>query len=166
MTLFSPSLCRPILVRSMRVMPSPETISTAALAISVTSLALSTYIALRDRGRLRTKSTFYAAHEDRPPSIRVEAVNVGRRPVILTLFGGYYERGHWSGTYIGDHKAGVRLGEKERFSENIDNLHHMLFDHDTGTPVSDLWFEDTLGRRYRVKNAKKHLAQFFKQDAG
>jgi hypothetical protein len=84
----------------------------------------------------------------------------------LTLFGGYYEDGNWSGTYIGDHKTGIRLGENEKFSEDIDDLHHMLFDHEKSVAVSDFWFEDTLGRRYPVKRAKKQLEQFFKQNAG
>jgi len=97
--------------------------------------------------------------------LRVEAINVGRRPIILTLFGGYYEDGHWRGTYIGDYKTGVRLGENEKFSEDIDDLHHMIFDHEEGVTVSDFWFEDTLGRRYPVKGAKKHLGQFFARDA-
>jgi hypothetical protein len=144
-------------------MPSSETISVVALAISATSLSLSVYMALRDRGRLRTKSIFYAAHDGRPASMEVEAVNVGRRPVILRLVGGYYEDGGWNSQYIGDRKTGVRLEENERFSENIDDLRYMVIDHETGVAVTDLWFEDTLGRRYRVKGAKKHLEQFFKQ---
>ena len=54
----------------------------------------------------------------------------------------------------------------EKFSEDIDDLHHMLFDHESGVAVTDLWFEDTLGHRYRVKGAKKRLGQFFKRNAG
>lgn|SRR5690349_12700693 len=146
-------------------MANSEPIAVTALAISVTSLSLSAYVALRDRGRLRTKSTFYAANEHRPALIRVEAVNVGRRPVLLRLFGGYYKNGSWSGTYIGNSTTGHRLAENEIFSEDIDDVHHMLFDHESGTNIVDLWFEDTLGRRYRVKGAKKHLQQFFKQNA-
>ncbi|MHB8519975.1 MAG: hypothetical protein ACYDH9_04385 [Limisphaerales bacterium] len=115
---------------------------------------------------MRTKITFYAAQEDRPPSMRVEAVNVGRRAVILTLFGGYYEDGRWRGTYIGDSNTGVRLGENERFTEDMDDRHHMLFDCEAEVAVTDLWFEDTLGRRYRVKGARKHLQQFFKRNEG
>lgn len=141
------------------------TISALALVISVTSLGLSAHVAFRDRGRLRTKSTFYAAHEDRSPSMCVEAVNAGRRPVILTVFGGYYENGQSRGTYIGDYKTGVQLGENEKFSENIDALHHMLFDQETGAAVTDLWFQDTLGRRHRVKGAKKHLQRLLKSNA-
>lgn len=144
-------------------MPSSEIISAFAFAISVTSLGLSAYVALRDRGRVRAKSTFYAATEGRPASMRVEAVNIGRRPVILTLFGGYYENGCWSAVHIGDYKRGVRLEENERFRENIDGLHHMLFYPETGAAVTDLWFEDTLGRRYRVRGAKKNLKRFFER---
>jgi len=95
--------------------------------------------------------------------MEVEAVNVGRRPVVLRLVGGYYENGDWNGQNVGEGKTGVRLEENERYSENIDDLRYLVRDHETGGPVTELWFEPTRGRRYRIKGAKKHLKQFFKQ---
>jgi hypothetical protein len=35
----------------------------------------------------------------------------------------------------------------------------IVFHPVSGKPTTDLWFEDTLRRRYRVKGAKKHLRQ-------
>jgi len=96
--------------------------------------------------------------------MKVEAINMGRRPVILTRLGGYYADGHWSGIYIGKHNKGYQLGENEKFSEDITEMHPMFFDHERGVAIIDLWFEDTLGRRYRVKNARKHIRQLIKQN--
>jgi len=57
--------------------------------ISVIALAVSGYVALPDRARLRAKSTFQK-FVNIPASIKVEAVNVGRRPVILTRMVWHY----------------------------------------------------------------------------
>jgi hypothetical protein len=150
-------------------MPSSETISVVALAISLGSMGLSAYVALRDRGHLRTRSTFYRANRGYLPGMEVEAVNVGRRPVILTRLIWLYGKESWSFSHIGDVNTGLRLGENERFSERIDDGHHMLFYEEPfissslTRKVTDLCFEDTLGRRYHIKGAKKHLVRFFKQ---
>ncbi len=64
--------------------------------------------------------------------MEVEAVNVGRRPVVLRLVGGYYENGDWNGQNVGEGKTGVRLEENERYSENIDDLRYLVRDHETG----------------------------------
>lgn len=141
-------------------------ISIIALVVSISSLSLSAYLAFRDRGRIRTKSTYYPAHEDRGAILRIEAVNIGRRPVILTLFGGLYENSHWNGVYIGETHIGHRLGENEKFTEDIDIRHHMLFDDKMESAVSEFWFEDTQGRRYPVKDSKKHLKRFFDENWG
>ncbi len=53
--------------------------------------------------------------------MRVEAVNTGQRPIILTVLGYNYASGARSGMYIGKepHK-GIRLGENEVFTEDLD----------------------------------------------
>jgi hypothetical protein len=137
-------------------------VSIIALVVSVGSLSVSTYVALRDRARLRAKSTF-RNWENRPASIEVEAVSVGRRPVILTTIAGHYEDGDRCFTDIGEDKTGIRLQEHERFSEDLtDGPPDLLFHPRSKARLTDLWFEDTLRRRYRVKNAKKHLKRLFK----
>ena len=137
-------------------------VSIIALVISIGSLSVYTYVALRDRARLRAKSTFQN-WEHRPASVEVEAVNIGRRPVILTTIAGHYEDGDWCFTVIGGEKTGIRLQEHERFSEDITDGSRLdlLFHPISKARLTDLWFEDTLQRRYRVKNAKKHLKLLF-----
>jgi hypothetical protein len=138
-------------------------VSIIALVVSFGSLSVSTYAALRDRARLRAKSIF-SKWENRLASIKVEAVNVGRRPVILTKIVGYYKDGDSCATDIGEDKIGIRLQEHERFSEDITDGSSLdlLFHPISNATLTDLWFEDTLGRQYRVKSAKKHLKLLFK----
>src|SRR5207244_7930368 len=109
-----------------------------ALIVSLASFGVSAYVALRDRKRLRAKSTFYAAHEGRDSLMHVEAVNVGRRPVILTMLGGYYDDGSWSGTYLTEDKSGVRLAENEKFSADIDDVDDVVFEAKSGAKATDL----------------------------
>jgi hypothetical protein len=83
---------------------------------------------------------------------------------------GHYEDGDSATTNIGDDKTGVRLQENEKFSTEVSEAHpsgihalDLLFHPESRAALTGLWFEDTLGRRYRVKGAKKHLKQLFKQ---
>jgi hypothetical protein len=149
-------------------MTNSEIISTIALCVSGVSLGVSTFTSFRDRGRLKATSKYYPANEDEDGKwwrghILVEAVNTGRRPIILTVFGGNYENEGWCGTYLED-KKGVRLGENERFTEQV-NCNHRMLKHNSRDAI-DLWFEDTLGRRYRVKHAKKHLRSLLRNECG
>jgi hypothetical protein len=136
--------------------------SAFALLVSIGSLGVSACVALRDRARLLATSTF-SQWTNRPASIKVEAVNAGRRPVILTKIVGRYEDGDWCATDIGEDKIGIRLQEHERFSEDITDgaSLDMLFHPISKATLTDLWLEDTLGHQYRVKKAKKHLKRFF-----
>ncbi len=131
-------------------------VAIAALFISVLSLCLSAYSVLRDRSRLKATSIQY-----KWGPLRIRAVNRGRRPVILTMLRGEYNGGYKSGTYLGDKNEGIRLNERERYEINLDGAHHIVL---TTHPESheplfakNLWFEDTTGRRYRIKRIKRHL---------
>jgi hypothetical protein len=106
----------------------------------------------------------FSQWKNRAASIKVEAVNAGRRPVILTKIVGYYKDGDWCAVDIREDKIGIRLQEHETFSEDITDgaSLNMLFHPISHATLTDLWFEDTLGRQYRVKNAKKQLKRLFK----
>src|SRR6266436_203467 len=151
-------------------MQTSDILSVIALGVSLASFAVSAYIVWSDRGRIRARSIFFPAHKDedsgkeRPASMQVEAINLGRRTVILTLLSGEYEDGHTGGTYIGDYKKGIRLSENETFTEDVDQMHNLVFDHRNGVALVDLWFEDTPGRRYPVKGAKRDLDRLFKNE--
>ena len=149
-------------------MVTSDVISIVSLAVSAVSLSVSGYVVFIDRARVRARSEFFPAHEDedkrlRPASMRVEIVNMGRRPVVLTMMGGYYENNGWSGTYLGERDKGIRLEENGRFTEDIDRQHHVVWSREMDAAI-DLWVEDTLGRRYRVKGAKDHLNRLFKNE--
>lgn len=87
--------------------------------------------------------------------MEVKARNYGRRPVILTAL--------WSESSSGDawctdlENWAVRLGENDRFEITIEAYDTSTVSPMDGEEAVDLWFEDTLGRRYKIKNAKQHL---------
>jgi hypothetical protein len=136
-------------------------ISGFALLASIGSLIVSGHVARRDRARLRAKSTFQE-FVNAPARIEVEAVNVGRRPVILTRMVLHYGDVSSTTTRLGEDRTGLRLQEHEKFSENITADPTMLIEPNSLTNLTDLRFEDTLGRQYRVKHVKKHLKRLFK----
>ena len=135
-------------------------ISGFALLASTGSLIVSGHVARRDRARLRAKSIF-RKWVNIPARIEVEAVNVGRRPVILTRMVWHYGDASSTATPLGEDRTGIRLQEHEKFSESITDS-EMLFDSNSGVELTHLVFEDTLGRQYRVKHLKKHLKRLFK----
>jgi hypothetical protein len=143
-------------------MQTSNILSVVALGVSAASLAVSSYKAFVDRSRVRAKSILWGNDED-GYSFEVAAVNAGRRSVILTTLRGRYEDGSSMGESLRNDSQGVRLGEDEAFSERIKDeedsiLYHCLPPH---SRIVDMWLEDTLGRRYNVRNAKKHLKRFF-----
>jgi len=64
----------------------------------------------------------------------------------------------WGGSYI--EKKDSRLAENEKYEITI-----RAGDSNTMSPdgeiAVDFWFEDTLGRRYKVKNAKENLKKLW-----
>lgn len=150
-------------IASVRAMTAPIIIASIALFVSFTSLGVSAFVALRDRGRLCAKSKLFE-YEDGTASIQIEAVNKGRRPVILKLLTFEYEDGSQRNKCTGDYEKGMRLVEREPFLEQIDRMHRMLLNEDAAA-LTDLWFVDSIGRKHRVKGAKKNLRLFFKHNA-
>ena len=141
-------------------------LSTIAILISCISLAWSIYIGYRDRGNIKATSKIYyielASYSEKPskkiPNLKIKAVNCGRRPVILSMFGADYSNGSWGRSYI--EKEVGHLAENEIYEKTFN-----AGDSDTMSPdgeeAVDFWFEDTLGRRYKVKNAKENLKKLW-----
>lgn len=134
-------------------------VSIAALVVSFASFMVSIYSSLRDRGRLKTKSflIFDDAGSDEP-IIRIEAANAGRRPLILRMWGGSDDRGEFIGTYIDKESEGKRLGEHERIEFTLRRSDLGFSLDDNVIDFTWLWFEDTLGRRYLVKDSRRNIA--------
>jgi hypothetical protein len=138
-------------------MSRAEILAILAFVVSVTSLSFSAYFGLRDRGRVRAESKFHPASEYTYARMAITLVNEGRRPIVLRMLVGTSEDGKWVGEYLGKKKGGLRLGEHERLDMNIEREDAVGMTADDDIVFADLWVEDSLGRRYRVKNAKDHL---------
>jgi hypothetical protein len=133
--------------------------SDIVIGVSIVGLALTAIKVYRDRSCVKAKSKFYPALDEIPPRIRVEAVNTGRRPLILNVLGGKYEDGSLMNFKIGKDGQGIQLGENEPCSVVIER--HLLTFGENCSALGDLWLEDTTGRRYSVKGAKRHLEMIF-----
>jgi hypothetical protein len=128
-----------------------------AVCISVASLLVSGFSYFRDRAVLKATSQFIQP-PDESPYVYVRIVNKGRRSIILRMWGGSDGK-DWSGNYFGNAKEGLRLAEHEMhdFIINRDGLYNPTPDADI--IYADLWVEDTLGRRHKIKNAKANVAR-------
>lgn len=138
-------------------MGASEIISIFALVIAVVSLGISFHFGFRDKAHLKTSAEYYPGHPDYDRArIQVKIVNSGRRPTILTMFGGNLKSGSWCGTHIGEKGEGVRLGEHEKhevkvYREDLD----FIDPEGNESEYTDYWFEDTLGQRFKVRNSEK-----------
>ncbi len=134
-------------------------LSVCAILISIISLAWTIHVGLRDRGKLKTCSQLYRKPDSTDFAyMKVKAVNQGRRPIILTMIGSDFPGDSWSATYF--EGGPIRLGENESFEKTVEAGDNRTWS-DEGEKAIDLWFEDTLGRRYRVKSAKKNLRKLW-----
>jgi hypothetical protein len=139
-------------------MTRSEIISVLALLLSVISIGFSVYFNFRDRGNIKTSSTFYPGSDFGSASVHITIVNAGRRPIILRMRGAVDKNGEWIGTFLGKDKSGLRLGEHERFDHKMEKGDLFEQTPDGVITVADLWVEDTLGHRYAIRDAKKNLA--------
>lgn len=151
---------RSVLNKELKVDTSLH-LSLIAILFSAISLIWSIHIGNRDRGKLRASSRIY---KDASGNLfmEIKAVNCGRRPVILTMLRSHFADGTWSGVYLGNNNM-LRLDEKESFKQTVrpgDN-YTLFSDKGDVKETIDFSFEDTLGRVYRVKHARKHLRKIW-----
>lgn len=139
-------------------MTRAEWIAIAALFVSVVSIVTTIYFNLRDRARLVAKSTFYPGWNGDVPSMSVSIVNKGRRPAVLHMWGGVDGENTWAGTVLNSKEGGLRLGEHARHELRLTKTDLIQDTPDGEIVFTDIWFEDTLGRRHFVLNARKHIA--------
>lgn len=134
------------------------------MVISLISLGFSIYLGLRDRGNLKVICRFFPANEyNQEKYIYISAVNHGRRTVHLLLIYGLYEDNSISGEFLKSTTEGIKLGEHEKYEKRITSLDSFLISFEDGCLLTDFWFEDALGRKYKIKNAKKTLRIFFEE---
>jgi len=139
-----------------------EIIATIALIVALCSLGFSIYLGIRDRGKLQAVSKFFPGSEYGSPHIRISIVNAGRRPIVLRMLVAVCDDDYWFGSYLGDHKSGLRLGEHEH--------HEITWEKDEflGGPeddkiAGDLQVEDSLGRRHAVQDAKENIRRLLEE---
>ena len=131
-------------------------IATSAFIVSLLSFGTAIYFGFRDRVHLKATSKLYKFGH---AYLEIKVVNYGRRPAILTMFGGELDNGKWRGTYLGGKEQCIRLEENEYHIEKVffSDLQH--FD-DVEKEVREyvrLWFEDSLGNRHPVKKSKRNI---------
>ena len=135
-----------------------------AIVISIISLTVSVYLAWRDRASLKTKSNVYKHEEtDEFSVIHVKAVNTGRRPIILRSLMGKYEEDDISGYQLDN--QGIKLEENEFYETRIGKFDGMMMymgQHGEKTSgLIDLFFEDSKGKQYIIKDAKVFSYRYF-----
>lgn len=146
-----------------RMNSAPIVISIIALVVSVAGLSFSIYLGLRDRPRIRARCCCFHPHPENPdgyPSFGLTITNSGRRPIVLRLL-----RGNYGTSYRGHFLEGgnVLLEENGIFELTLrmNDYQEIYGDLDDPKPVDNLWFEDTLGRRYEIKNVREQLKEFW-----
>lgn len=138
-------------------MQTSDYISIAALVISIMSITIVWYFGFRDRAHLKTFAQFYSFNPNyNRAHIAIKIVNCGRRPVILTMFGGDLSNGSWCGTVIEKEGEGIILKEHGKYETTVylEDLHYSNPEGNEADYIN-FWFENTLGQRYKVKNSEK-----------
>jgi hypothetical protein len=139
-----------------------------ALGISVISLVVSIFNSQRDRARLRLTSRYFQGWEGFTADIKIEMVNAGRRPIILSMLRkeatkrnrlGLRSNENWSGEYL-DHPKGLTLEERESHSIELefDDLFFQTGNDDVYF-ADDICVLDTLGNRHKIKGIRKNIAK-------
>jgi hypothetical protein len=147
----------------MMKLQASDWLAVAALLVSIVSLGISLYATLLDRIKIKAFSTLYKPHELNPHTwIEVKVVNHGRRTAVLTMFGGDIKGGGWQGSPLSDRGLGLHLAENEFHKLDLTPEQVFFVGRENDEEYVDLWFEDSQGRRHRVKNARKHLQEMKK----
>lgn len=78
----------------------------------------------------------------------------------MRMWAGEDAAGHWVGSYLGERRAGLRLGENEHFEFSLPKSELWASTPDSEVEFIDIWVEDSLGKRHQVKDAKANIARF------
>jgi hypothetical protein len=131
----------------------------AAIVISFGSLAVSIIVAARDRARIAVSSHFYRASEYGEAGVTIRIANKGRRELFVPVWCAKTDAGWHSHEPLGDDKKGLHLGERKSFELHLGTNDVFRDDIDDGSNLADVWFEDGVGKRYRPRWIKCHIAK-------
>ncbi len=137
-------------------MPSTSVLSIIAIAISLVSFGLSSYLTWRDRSRVRAES-FVRQHERTGEfsSVFVTVTNAGRRPLILRRLRGAYEDGSQSGQQLSE--SGIKLDEGAFHELEFGKFDGIMINGDEMSGLVDLFLEDSTGKRHKIKSSRKNI---------
>lgn len=137
-----------------------EYIPYIALAISILSFITSFYFGFRDRVRVQATCKFYPTHpEYNRAHLSIRIVNRGRRVAVLTMFGGDLFDRTWQGENLGEKGRGLHLTEHQFYERKFYSEDIVAVSPDSESEFVELWFEDSLGKRHKVKNSRKGIQQ-------
>ncbi len=130
--------------------------SSTALIISIFGV----YLRYQDKPVLKIISSYSPTTENYGNSyIALSLINAGKRPLIIRMWGGNDKDGKWIGSYINNQKTGLRLDEKERYDIALHKDDMLKMTPDDNVIFSELWVEDSLGKRYSVPNSKEYVSK-------
>ena len=141
-------------------------ISIIAIIISVFAAISSFYFQFRDKVKLKTSLNRYEyipEFNDRA-RLTIKIVNKGRRPALLTLFGGNLANNGWVGSGLGEEDKFIRLSESEFYERDFykEDIEQITPEMDYPEFV-DLWFQDSLGNRHIIKGSRNGIIWLKKQ---
>ena len=151
-----------------------DNISIVALLVSFLSAGFSIWFGIRDRARLIADSEYFPATQDEngpisPPLLQIEIANHGRRDVYLEYFYVRHGRGGplliAETTWDSDIHGRCHLGEGDKYSHTFDPDTDSILVNEAGVQATDLLFQDSLNRRYPVKDLRKNIVAYLKAAA-
>jgi hypothetical protein len=149
-------------------MNTSDFISILALLVSCISTGLYTFFLLRDRAHVKAYSTYYPAWSDKEgpgsdPGLTIEIANYGRREVLLEYL--YFQYGKKTTrfaetTWESDPHGRFHLGEGETYRTEITTDSDGILLDDNRNPATNVYFQDSLQRRYYVKNVRQNIKKY------
>lgn len=124
----------------------------------ITSI-VSLFLHYQDKPVLKIISKYYLSSDLSAAHIALSIVNAGKRPLIVRMWGGNDNNGDWVGEFIGKQQKGIRLGEKDRYDIELYKENMIGMTPDDDVIFSELWVEDSLGKRYTVPNSRKYVSK-------
>jgi hypothetical protein len=121
----------------------------AAVVISLLSLCVSTWVAARDRSRLRVRAKFWPDSEDGGEAhTRIVIKNKGRRPHHIAAWIARTDEDWISSHALGENGPGIDLDGGRSFEVVLDGGNLEEESPDGKAHIKTVWFEDGLSRRF------------------
>ena len=93
----------------------------------------------------------------------VKAVNIGRRPIILTSLVVQYDDGSTRGIPLGHYPDGLTLKEQEHYERTFEDGDNNLHCPEEGSSAYDFWFINTQGKKLRVAGSKELIKKVWEK---